>query len=44
MLSDHCCFILLFCGVLYAFITQKLKAGYFIFATGLLILTRSVDG
>jgi len=31
-------FILLFCGALYAFITEKLKAGYFIFATGLLIL------
>lgn len=31
-------FILLFCGVLYAFITEKLKAGYFIFAAGLLIL------
>jgi hypothetical protein len=31
-------FILLFCGVLYAYITQKLKAGYFIFAAGLLIL------
>ncbi|HLN55271.1 MAG TPA: hypothetical protein VK207_04715 [Bacteroidales bacterium] len=31
-------FILLFCGLLYAFITEKLKAGYFIFATGLLIL------
>jgi hypothetical protein len=31
-------FILLFSGVLYAFITEKLKAGYFIAATGLLIL------
>ena len=31
-------FILMFCGILYAFITSRLKAGYFIFATGLLIL------
>jgi hypothetical protein len=31
-------FILLFCGVLYAYLTQKLKAGYFIFAAGFLIL------
>jgi hypothetical protein len=31
-------FILLFSGVLYAFITEKLKSGYFIAATGLLIL------
>lgn len=31
-------FILMFCGILYAFISNKLKAGYFIFATGLLIL------
>ncbi len=31
-------FILLFCGVLYAFITEKLKATYFILATGMLIL------
>lgn len=31
-------FILLFCGLLYAFVTEKLRSGYFILATGLLIL------
>lgn len=31
-------FILLFCGVIYTFITEKIRAGWFIAATGLLIL------